>query len=55
MLGDGTVKKVCKHLKGGSVKELVRSFHWSIPVMKLALLDEDIVEYLFYMLYLCNL
>ena len=44
-MGDKTVKEVRKRFKGGMVRELVRSFQRLIQVMKLVLLDEDILEY----------
>ena len=50
VLGDGKINKTLKRFKGDTIKELVRSFCRSIPVMKLAMLDEDIREYLLYSL-----
>ena len=40
-MGDEIVNQVYNYSKGDMVKELVRSFHQFIPVMKLALLNKD--------------
>ena len=45
-----TVTEICKKFKGDTIKELVCYFHRSIVIMKLAMLDEMIREYLLYSL-----
>ena len=46
-----TVKEIRKKFKRYPIKVLVRSFHRSIPVMKLTMLDKNIREYLLYSLF----
>ena len=48
MMGDRIVKGVRKHFKGATVKELVCSLRWSIPMMRLTPLGEDTSKYLLY-------
>ena len=46
VLGDGIVKEIRKNIKRDTIKELVCSFCCSVLVMKLAMLNENIREYL---------
>ena len=56
VLGDGAVDKIHKEFKGDTIEKLVCSFHYSIPIMNLAMLDDNIREYLLYSFFnaVCN-
>ena len=43
--------KIQKHLKDNTVKELIRGIKKSLPIMKLAAMDQEVREYLLYCMF----
>ena len=45
---DGSTKEIRRKIKGGNVREVLRSMKQSVPISKLMAVDGDIREYLLY-------